>query len=56
MAFRGKDPVMSKIVIKKVIEQINTYNYLGCLLSCEKDDDVPNKLIKFVQITGIAKF
>jgi hypothetical protein len=33
-AFSGKDPVRSKIFINnKIIEQVNTFNYLGCTLS-----------------------
>jgi hypothetical protein len=34
MAFLGKDPVRSKICINnKTLEQVNTFNYLGCSLS-----------------------
>jgi hypothetical protein len=37
MAFRGRDPIRSKIVINnKIIEQIIANTYLGCLLSYEK--------------------
>jgi hypothetical protein len=37
VAFRGRDHIRSNLVINnKVIEQINTHNYLGCLLSYEK--------------------
>jgi hypothetical protein len=37
MAFRGKDSVRNKVVTNnKIIEQINTYNYLGYLLSYKK--------------------
>jgi hypothetical protein len=31
MAFRGKEPVRSKIYINnKVLEQVHAFNYLGC--------------------------
>jgi len=31
MAFKGRDPVRSKIVINNnIIEQINTFSYSGC--------------------------
>ena len=37
MAFRGRDPVRTKIVIdNKIIEQINSFNYLGNMISYEK--------------------
>jgi hypothetical protein len=52
MAFRGRDPIRSKIVFNnKITEQINTYDYLQCSLSYEKEDTI--KLSKFLQITGI---
>jgi hypothetical protein len=50
MAFSGKDPVRSKICINnKMLEQINTFNYLGCTLSYEGEKDMPSKLSKFVK-------
>jgi hypothetical protein len=34
MAFKGQDPIRSKIVINnKIIEQVNSLNYLGNLIS-----------------------
>ena len=37
MAFRGQDPVRTKIVIdNKIIEQVNSFNYLGNMISYEK--------------------
>jgi hypothetical protein len=54
MAFRGRDPIRSKIVINnKIIEQKKTFNYLGCSLSYEGEKDVRTKVSKFLQITGI---
>jgi hypothetical protein len=54
MTFRGRDPIRSKIVINnKIIEQVNTFNYLGCLLSYETEKDITSKFSKFLQITGI---
>jgi hypothetical protein len=33
MAFSGKDPVRSKVCINnKTLEQVITFNYLGCIL------------------------
>jgi len=54
MAFKGRDPVRTKIVINnKIIEQINMFNYLGNLISYEKELDIDNKLHNFLKITGI---
>jgi hypothetical protein len=50
MAFSGKDPVRSKLCINnKTVEQINTFNYLGCILSYEGEKDTPSKITKFVK-------
>jgi hypothetical protein len=55
MAFRGTQPIRSKVIINNIIaEQINTYNYLGYSLPHKKQKDVPNKLSKFLQSTGIV--
>jgi hypothetical protein len=44
MAFRERDPIKRNMVFNnKVTDQINTYNYLGCLLTYEKGRDVPKK-------------
>jgi hypothetical protein len=54
MTFRGRDPIKSKIVISnKIIEQINTYNYLECSLSYAKQKDVATRLLIFLQIKGL---
>jgi hypothetical protein len=50
MAFSGKEPVRSKICINdKTLEQVNTFNYLGCILSYEGEKDMPSKISKFVK-------
>ena len=37
MAFKGRDPVRSKIVIdNKITEQVNSFSYLGNLIYYEK--------------------
>jgi hypothetical protein len=47
MEFKGRGPTGSKIVINnKIIEQVNIFNYLGNLVSYEKED-IENKITKF---------
>jgi hypothetical protein len=54
MAFKGRDPVRTKIVIdKKIIEQANSFNYLKNMISYEKELDIDNKLQNYLKITGI---
>jgi hypothetical protein len=54
MAFLGKDPVRSKICVNnKMLEQVNTFNYLGCTLSYEGEKDIPSKISKFVKTIGV---
>jgi hypothetical protein len=54
MAFKGRDPVKTKTVIdKKIIEQVNLFNYLGNTISYEKELDIDNKLHNYLKITGI---
>ena len=54
MAFKGRDPVRTNIVIdNKIIEQVNSYNYLGNMISYEKELDIDNKLHNYMKITGI---
>jgi len=35
-SFGMRDPVRTKIVIDKIIEQVNMFNYLGNMISYEK--------------------
>jgi len=54
MAFKGRDPVRTKIVIdNKIIEQVNSFNYLGNMISYEKKLDIVSKLHNYLKITGI---
>jgi len=54
MAFKGRDPVRTKIVIdNKIIEQVNSFNYLGNMISYGKELEIDNKLHKYLKITGI---
>jgi hypothetical protein len=54
MAFKGQDPIRSKIAIdSKIIEQVNSFNYLGNLISHEKEMGNDNKLNNYLKITGI---
>jgi hypothetical protein len=54
MAFRGRDPVRTEIVTdNKIIEQVNSFNYLGNVMSYDKELDINNKLHNYLKITGI---
>ena len=54
MAFKGRDPVRTKIVIdNKSTEQVNSLNYSGNMISYEKELDIDNKLQNYLKITGI---
>ena len=54
IAFKGRDPVRTKIVMdNKIIEQVNSFNYLGNMISCEKELDIDNKLHNYLKIAGI---
>lgn len=53
MAFIGKQPIRSKIIINNAaIEQVSHFNYLGCEVSYNKDNDVIQKLYKFQYMCG----
>jgi hypothetical protein len=54
VAFKGQEPVVSNIVIdNKIIEQVNSFNYLGNTIFYEKELDIDNKLQNYLKITGI---
>jgi hypothetical protein len=54
MAFKGRDPVRSEIVMNNnIIVQINTFTYLHCFVSYQNGNDITVKISKFLQITGI---
>jgi hypothetical protein len=50
MVFKGRDPLRTKIVIdNKIIEQVNSFNYLGNLIYYEKELDIDNKLHNYLR-------
>ena len=50
----GTNLSRTKIVIdNRIIEQVNVFNYLGNMISCEGESDIDNKLNNFLKITGI---
>jgi hypothetical protein len=52
IASRGKEPKRRKIIIdSQSIEQVNTFNYLGTLVSYENEIDIGNKISKFLKTT-----
>ena len=52
MAFKGRYPVRNKIVIdNKIIEKVNSFKYLGNMISYEKELDIDNKLHNYFKIT-----
>jgi hypothetical protein len=51
MAFKGRDPVRTKIVVDKIIEKVNSFIYLRNI-SYEKELDIDNKLHNYFKITG----
>jgi hypothetical protein len=54
VACRGTEPMRSKIVIDNMIlEQMNTFPYLGCNISYQEEKDVHSKITKFLQILGL---
>jgi hypothetical protein len=54
LAFKGRDPVRSKIVIDyKIIEKVNSFNWVGNLISYENEVHFDNKLNNNLEITGI---
>jgi hypothetical protein len=54
MTFRGRDTVRTKIVIdNNIIEQLNSFNYLGNMTYYYKELDIDNKVHKYLIITGI---
>ena len=53
MAFKGKEPVRSKIVLNNgTLEQLSNFNYLGCDISYRKGKDTINKIHRFQNICG----
>jgi hypothetical protein len=53
LAFKERDPIRSRIVIdNKIIEEVNSFNYLGNLISYENEMDIDNKLNNYLRVTG----
>ena len=54
MAFKGRDPVTTKIVTdNKIIEQLISFSDLGNMIAYEKELDIDNKWHNYLKITGI---
>jgi hypothetical protein len=54
MAFKGRDPVRTKIVTdNKIMEKVKSFNYLGNTISYERELGTDNKLNNYLKITGI---
>jgi len=54
MAFKGRDPVRTKTVIdNQILEQVNSFNYLGNMISYENELDIDNELYNYLKITCI---
>jgi hypothetical protein len=54
MAFKGRDPVRTKIVIdNKITELVHSFNYLGNVISYEREFHIDNRLNNYLKITGI---
>jgi hypothetical protein len=55
MAFQGKYPTRSKIILnnKSIMEQVSNFNYLGCNVTYKCDEDLNDKLSKFLNICGV---
>ena len=55
MAFKGRDPVRTKIVTtNKIVEQVNSFSYLGNMIPYEKELDIYNKVHKYLKIAAIV--
>jgi len=54
VAFKGRDPVRTETGLdNKTVEQVNSFNYLGNMISYEKELDINNKLHDYLKITVI---
>lgn len=53
MAFKGKNPVRSKILVNgNILEQVSHFNYLGCDISFKYEKDIEKKVNRFQMICG----
>jgi hypothetical protein len=56
MAFPGKKPIKLKIVLEdQIVDKLNHYNYRGCNISFENDNDICNKISKVPKNTSHNK-
>jgi hypothetical protein len=54
MAFKGRDPVRTKIVIdNKIIEKMKLFNCLGNTVTYEKELNIDSKLRNYLKTTCI---
>ena len=54
MAFQGRDPVRTKIVINnKIIEILNLFSYIAYMISHQGQMDIDNKLNNILKITVV---
>jgi hypothetical protein len=51
MAFKGRDPIRSKVIIDNKIIQVNLFSYLGNLMSYENEMGIDNKLNKKLKLS-----
>jgi hypothetical protein len=57
MAFQEQEPVRSRIETEnKIMEQLNSFNYLGNLMSYEKEMDIDNKMNNYLKITNNKQY
>jgi hypothetical protein len=56
LAFKGTEPIRSKIVIDNtILEQVNTFTYLGRKISYQEEKDIHSKIKIFFTNTGTFK-
>ena len=52
--FKGRRPDRSKLVTdNKIIQHVNSFNYLRKLIVYEKEVDIDNKLNNYTKLTGL---
>jgi hypothetical protein len=48
MAFKGTEPIRSiNVIDNMILEQVNTFTYLGCNISYQEEKDTHSKIKKF---------
>lgn len=52
----GPQPDRGKfVIVKKIMEKVNSFTYLGKLISDEKEADIDNSLNNYLKITSSLK-